>query len=141
MFTRILVPLNGTGLAALAVARTLATATGAALSLVTVVPPRDAALDPQDTAQRAAHRRLQRVAEALGDSGLHTTITVREGWPAEAIAACARDVGADLICMATHAYTGMRRLVLGSVAEGVLRETPLPSAAGADGRGRDRTGR
>ncbi len=126
MCTRILVPLNGTGLAALAVARTLATATGASLSLLTVVPPRDAALDPQDTARRAAHRRLQQVAESLGGSGLHATIAVREGWPTEVIAACAREVGADLVCMATHAYVGVQRLVLGSVAEGVLRETTLP---------------
>lgn len=128
MFTRILVPLDGTALAATALtaARTLTTETGAALSLLTVLGPDNAGFDPDTAARRAAHRRLQGVAESLREGGVGATIAVREGWPVEAITAYAREVGIDLVCMATHAYAGVQRLVLGSVAEGVLRETGLP---------------
>lgn len=128
MFTHILVPLDGTELAvsALATARALATATGAALSLLTVVAPRDATRDPDATARHAAHAELQRVARTLRDGGICATVAVREGWPVDAITAYAREIGADLFCMATHAYTGVQRLVLGSVAEGVLRGATVP---------------
>lgn len=33
---------------------------------------------------------------------------------------------ADLIVMSTHGWTGLKRLLLGSVAEGVMRETTIP---------------
>ncbi len=38
----------------------------------------------------------------------------------------ARDCGADLIALSTHGRTGFRRLALGSVAEEVLRKSPIP---------------
>jgi nucleotide-binding universal stress UspA family protein len=46
------------------------------------------------------------------------------GPPAPAIVRFARDSGTDLIVMASHGRTGIRRLVLGSVAEQVLRSAP-----------------
>jgi nucleotide-binding universal stress UspA family protein len=49
-----------------------------------------------------------------------------EGDPADVIAETARDVGADLIVMGTHGRTGFSRLVMGSVAEKVLRHAPCP---------------
>jgi nucleotide-binding universal stress UspA family protein len=55
-----------------------------------------------------------------------TNIPVRhvllEGDPAEQIVAHARQSGADLIVMGTQGRTGMERLLLGSVAEKVLRD-------------------
>ena len=38
----------------------------------------------------------------------------------------AREIGADLVVLATHGRTGLRRVLLGSVAEQVLRESDLP---------------
>jgi nucleotide-binding universal stress UspA family protein len=46
------------------------------------------------------------------------------GQAASAITRFARDTGTDLIVMASHGRTGVRRLVLGSVAEQVLRSAP-----------------
>jgi nucleotide-binding universal stress UspA family protein len=43
--------------------------------------------------------------------------------PAEAIAEVAEKVRCDLIVMASHGRSGVRRIVLGSVTEGVLRST------------------
>jgi nucleotide-binding universal stress UspA family protein len=45
---------------------------------------------------------------------------------AEAIVGFARDVASDLIVMSSHGRTGVRRLVLGSVAEAVVRTAPCP---------------
>jgi nucleotide-binding universal stress UspA family protein len=49
-----------------------------------------------------------------------------EGDPAEVIAEIAADTNADLIVMGTHGRTGLTRLVMGSVAEEVLRRAPCP---------------
>jgi nucleotide-binding universal stress UspA family protein len=49
---------------------------------------------------------------------------LRPGPAAAAIARFARDSETDLIVMASHGRTGIRRLVLGSVAEQVLRTAP-----------------
>jgi nucleotide-binding universal stress UspA family protein len=42
------------------------------------------------------------------------------------IVAAARQTGADLIAMTTHGRSGLGRLLFGSVAEAVLRESRLP---------------
>jgi len=51
---------------------------------------------------------------------------VRRGRPAEVIQAVAAEVGATLIAMSTHGRTGFNRLVLGSVAEEVVRASSTP---------------
>jgi nucleotide-binding universal stress UspA family protein len=66
-----------------------------------------------------------------------------EGEPAEAILRAAREKKCDLIMMGTHGRTGLGRLLMGSVAEQVVRKapcpvltvkTPLPVAASAPGQ-------
>jgi nucleotide-binding universal stress UspA family protein len=49
-----------------------------------------------------------------------------EGDPAEMILKLAKDTGADVIVMGTHGTTGLTRLLVGSVAESVLRKAPCP---------------
>jgi nucleotide-binding universal stress UspA family protein len=49
-----------------------------------------------------------------------------EGDPATVIAETAEETGADLVVMGTHGRTGLTRLVMGSVAEEVLRRAPCP---------------
>lgn len=51
---------------------------------------------------------------------------VRVGSPATEILAAATDLRADLLCIATHGRTGLARIVMGSVAEAILREAPCP---------------
>jgi nucleotide-binding universal stress UspA family protein len=46
--------------------------------------------------------------------------------PAEIISDYAQKNGMDLIVIATHGYTGLKRLMLGSVALGVLHESHIP---------------
>lgn len=47
-----------------------------------------------------------------------------EGDPASEIARYAADAGIDVIVIGTHGRTGVDRLVMGSVAEKVMREAP-----------------
>jgi nucleotide-binding universal stress UspA family protein len=47
-----------------------------------------------------------------------------EGDPAAEIVGYAKDAGIDLIVMGTHGRTGLERLLMGSVAEKVLRDAP-----------------
>jgi nucleotide-binding universal stress UspA family protein len=51
---------------------------------------------------------------------------VRFGDPAEEIAALARCANVDIVAMATHGQTGLRHLLIGSVAEHVLRDLTIP---------------
>ncbi len=51
---------------------------------------------------------------------------VTSGDPAEQVLETARDLDADLIVMGTHGRKGLSHLVLGSVAERVVRESPIP---------------
>jgi nucleotide-binding universal stress UspA family protein len=48
------------------------------------------------------------------------------GDPDTTILQTAREVGADLIVLGTHGRTGLRRLLMGSVAEHVVRKAPCP---------------
>ncbi len=73
-----------------------------------------------------AERYLAKVAEALWGKGLRAECAVKFGKPAETIAAFAGREQADLIAMATHGRSGLGRLLLGSVAAGVLKGASVP---------------
>jgi universal stress protein A len=54
------------------------------------------------------------------------TYRLAEGDPLAAIRSTAAEERCDLIVMGTHGRTGVRRLLMGSVAEHVLRQAPCP---------------
>jgi nucleotide-binding universal stress UspA family protein len=49
-----------------------------------------------------------------------------EGNPVDEILKAAREIRADLIVMGTRGRSGLRRVLMGSVAEGVMRQAPCP---------------
>lgn len=57
---------------------------------------------------------------------LNPRCEVRIGSPAGEIVAAARDLHADLVCVSTHGRTGLSRVLLGSVAELIVRQAPCP---------------
>ena len=61
----------------------------------------------------------------IGD-GVAFDAVVLQGQPAHEIAACAADQRADLIIISTHGRTGLRHVLVGSVAENVVRYAPCP---------------
>ena len=69
---------------------------------------------------------LEKTAAAFREEGLETESVVLEGTPGEAIVSYANNNDIDLIAVATHGHTGLRRAVLGSVTDHILRESGLP---------------
>jgi len=63
-------------------------------------------------------------AERLGAPAVEQAVT--SGVPGREIAAFAEEGGYDLVVMGTHGRTGIRHLVIGSVAERVIREAHCP---------------
>ena len=73
-----------------------------------------------------AELRLGRLRESIASRGITATVAVQQGPPARTIAAHAADGGFDLIAMGTHGRTGLSHVLLGSVAERVVRLAPCP---------------
>ena len=66
------------------------------------------------------------LAKEMEERGLRVDTVIRRGEPVAEILNAARLVSADLIAMTTHGRTGPARLLFGSVAEGVLRQSDIP---------------
>ena len=67
---------------------------------------------------------LERHAEQLRAKGLRVETVLREGYPASVIEEEARDRNVDLIVIGTRGHTGLKHLLLGSVAERVVQKAP-----------------
>jgi nucleotide-binding universal stress UspA family protein len=67
---------------------------------------------------------FQRLLENNGNPNVYKFI--EEGNPKKTIVTIAREWEADMIVMASHSRKGLTRLLMGSVAETVLREAPCP---------------
>jgi nucleotide-binding universal stress UspA family protein len=70
--------------------------------------------------------RLQTIAAGIVPAGVQFSCKVLAGEPAPTIVRAASEEHADLIVMGTHGRRGVRRLLLGSVAESVVRTAFCP---------------
>ncbi len=120
MIDAVIVALDGSKLAeqALPLAKQIAEHLGARLSLLQVIPP-DAPAEQRDEA--AAY--LEETARELL---IPTQVMVRIGKPAEEIIASAMDAPESIIVMMTHGRGGLGRLLYGSVADLVVRDSRVP---------------
>lgn len=87
-----------------------------------VVPPQDFF----ETLRTGASQRLEKLAQDVRAKGVPVEVRVSEAPAVEAILAAAREPGIDLIVMSTHGLTGLKHLLLGSVAERILQLAPCP---------------
>ena len=69
---------------------------------------------------------LREAADAAAKTGVSVETRVLTGVPYEDIVRVAEELPADLIILGTHGRTGMSHLLLGSVAERVIRLAPCP---------------
>lgn len=137
---RILAPIDFSpdSLRALAYARTLAKRFHAELVALHVVDQTYLAGAPELTianprfaeilhAQwRLANARTERLSAQLKKQWRRSRILLKRGTPSQAIVDTARRSGADLIVMATHGRTGLAHVLIGSVAERVVRHAHCP---------------
>jgi nucleotide-binding universal stress UspA family protein len=70
--------------------------------------------------------RLDAVAAGLDLDGRTAKTLLRDGVPYRVITEAAEELHADMIVMGTHGRTGMQRLLVGSVAERVVRAATCP---------------
>lgn len=139
-FQSILVPLqfDEGSLVALRLAKDLAIRDHAKLILLHVIPLREAAFSEQHYcaveqaagaeawAEGEARRKLEATAlEALDGEVPYLTVT-RVGDPIAEILRAEKELGIDLVVMATHGRTGVWRVALGSVVEKVVRSSTCP---------------
>jgi nucleotide-binding universal stress UspA family protein len=132
-FRQVVVPLDGSRLAERAVpqALTLAGASGGRVLFVHVVQDRRPFVGGGGSTLvgrelQAAGEYLTAIRERFLQVGVPMEVTVRLGPPAETIRWVLREMAADLVVMATHGRSGVRREHLGSVALDVLQaDVPL----------------
>lgn len=77
-------------------------------------------------AVREAEAYADAVAQQLRETGLETESFVGRGEPAELILQLVHDLPADMVVMGTRGRRGVSKIVLGSVADAVLRLCPVP---------------
>ena len=79
-----------------------------------------------ETMQNAAHDRLWHLLSDAETRELKPECAMRIGAPADEIVRHAREHEVDLIVMGTHGRQGIARVLIGSVAETVVRKAPCP---------------
>ncbi len=79
-----------------------------------------------DTYRKEVQTLLEQAAQPLRSQGYHVSTEVHFGDPAQRIIDFVNDMDINVVAMTTHGRTGIGRLVLGSVAEQVLRGVHVP---------------
>jgi nucleotide-binding universal stress UspA family protein len=141
-FRRVLLPLDGSRVAeaVLPVVPRIASPGETTLIVLQVVPstamivapavgmeiPPPAVLETDERMRADAAGYVADVAARLRAEGFDVEPEVRVGDPATVVLDASRQLGTDLIAMTTHGRSGVGRLVFGSVAEQVLRESRAP---------------
>jgi nucleotide-binding universal stress UspA family protein len=141
MFAKILVPLDGSELSECSLERVKQAAAGGGTTeviLLRVIEPVTSneasawmqagytVTDVQNKNKTAARDYLAQAAERLIKQGISTRGEVVEGRAAESILDYAEKNKVDLILISTHGRSGISRWTFGSVADRVVRHSPIP---------------
>ncbi len=122
--------------AALAHAEELARRFSAQLTVLHVVEPiihpvayglpPVAPVNYEDLARESAAKALAPIVARLEAAGVQASPLVDAGAASQRICQVAGEGGYDLVVVATHGYTGLKHVLLGSTAERVVRSCPCP---------------
>lgn len=135
LFRRILCPVDfsESSILALRTAVDLAVQNQASLLLLNVAPRPlgesdvvPVALDPYPFHEDRARAELERIGREIVDGKAPYDTKVDVGDPATGILTAIPELESDLVVMGTHGRKGLGHLILGSVAERVVRESPVP---------------
>jgi universal stress protein A len=123
---------DGNSTAALSTAASLAGESGATLYVLHIarIPTHDMdvplPISPHPRWEIEAQKKLKKIVRDVVPPRVKQVIDVRSGEPELDIVRAARELGVDLIVMATHGRTGLAHFILGSITEQVLRHAPCP---------------
>lgn len=136
MYTRILVPLDGSDTAeqALPHAAALAELFNAEVVLLRILEPLpqvrgvspSASRSVKQQAQEWADEYFERIGADLSSQGLQARGEIIEGRPGVSITRYAEENDIDLIVLCSRGRTGVSRWFIGGVADRVLRGAPVP---------------
>ena len=136
MYERILVPTDGSAGVERAIEQAVALASvhGASIHAVFIVNTANFASLPRETSwegvsdmlREDGKEALERVREIAERRSVPIETGLIEGTPSKEIVRYATEEGCDLIVMGTHGRGGIDRLLLGSVAERVVRTSDAP---------------
>ena len=128
-------------------ARDLARSSNAAIHLIQVISRQpeleaarvggDSSIQAVEVTRDMAHQlveaRLSRgkeyidgIAGQLRSEGFEAETAIREGAAVENIVDYSKEHGVDLVVVSTHGYGGVKRLLLGSVTDRVIRSCEVP---------------
>jgi len=139
MPTRVLVPYDGSRLSEHALEFAAERFGEAELTVLQVIDPMTAAYDAPlerptpgfwdswyEDARGAAEAELESAAATAAEAGADVETVVEVGDPADVVLATCEDGDYDHVVMGSHGREGLSRLILGSVAESVIRRAPVP---------------
>ncbi|ELY53006.1 universal stress protein [Natronococcus jeotgali] len=129
MYQHVLVPTDGSDgtRRAIAHALTIANRFDATVHALSVVPKGPlGALENRADATAGARRAVERVEREAARDGVPVRTAVESGVPHEAILEYVDEEGIDMLVMGTQGRTGLDRVLVGSVAERVVRLADVP---------------
>ncbi len=111
----------------------LANTVEARLDILHVIPPSflgtlyvglDGTPISLDEIRKANLNRLEELADRVIPETVPSAVHISEGDPSFEVAECIKRCQSDLLVVSTHAYTGLKRLLLGSTARRIIRDVP-----------------
>jgi nucleotide-binding universal stress UspA family protein len=90
----------------------------------------------EEELRQGAQEALEEMIKAKVPDDIEVETFIETGKPVEVIITFAQEKGIDLIVMATHGRSGFSHLFIGSVAENVIRHSPIPTLIIPEKRGK-----
>lgn len=90
------------------------------------VDPGGTSIPIMDYVRQAAERRMEAVLHELANAKVRASSVIELGDVRDVVLAQAARAGADMIVMGTNGRTGLRHLLIGSIAEDVVRRASIP---------------
>lgn len=138
MAKRILVPVDGSPQSERALEHALSEYSDAEVVVLYVIDPASAAYDSPMTAgpvgveewyenaEQNGNEIFEAAQERADEYGITLDTAIEVGQPARTITEYAEETGTDQIVIGSHGRSGVTRILLGSVAETVVRRAPCP---------------
>lgn len=137
MAEHVLVPMDGSDQAMAAIEHALSEHADARITALHVIDPARATYGAQagippssekwfDAEEARAERLFEEIRELADEVGVEVTTVTEVGQPSRAIVEYAEEHDVDHVVIGSHGRKGLSRVLLGSVAELVVRRSPVP---------------